>query len=300
MKLTIRFAGLCTHFHHGLVRGVPHRVVLPDATNFTTGFLTAPKTVPKPNLNQDPVLYYLLPHFAQLEVDDGERINVPPLVDNVPAVSNGDIQAGIRIQVVNAVNEEMKYKKHVAPKLTDYVSDYSFSSDVVLHGRAACYFDLYGGEVTTVTTQTKFGGATQTLVTLKTQGPPELLVTPIAPSGPKPRSFRLHLGSSNQSEVQLTVKNLEFLSAEHAVDHQGGAFDFLLHYLTARGGIPQSISKLTPGLLPKHLVSATKKDLANTLEKLAAALKHNVSNDLQRRLITPDAVTPSCSDSQYP
>ena len=76
----------------------------------------------------------------------------------------------------------------------------------------------------------------------------------------------------------------------------GGAFDFLLHYLTAKGGIPQSIQKLTPGMGPQNLVSTTNEGLARALEGLGAILRR----ETRRMLTHPDGVTPSCSDAAYP
>ena len=35
--LEIDFRGICTHFHHNFVPGIPHRVVLPKATDVFPG-----------------------------------------------------------------------------------------------------------------------------------------------------------------------------------------------------------------------------------------------------------------------
>lgn len=274
MKLKIQFAGICTHFRYGVAAGVPHRVVLPDASKLTLGLLTVADLE-----QQTPAPYYLLPHFAQLQVN---CVNA----DIPDWVKNGDVLAGIRLQVVNAIEQEMTYKPgpgyQCTPTLTDYVPGYTFSSDVVLSGRAALYFDLYGGEVTPTAGQ---GGAMQTVVTLTTEGRPELLVTPLARQDRPGRSYRWCIGNDGDSEVQLNVCNLELdEERQHLRDDQG--FDFLLNYLTARGGIPQSISKSTPGL-PPVLPTPTP----------PAICSHTPGN---RVIVTPAEVTPSCSDSQYP
>lgn len=297
--LTIQFAGICTHFRYGVVPGVPHRVVLPDAVNFLTGFLT----VTDVSLSSGPVLYYLLPHFAQLDVvgQDAAKLYVPPLLpDGGPVLRNGDVLSGIRLQVLNAVDREMVYLGEGAPKLTHFDPRYRFSTDVVLEGRAACYFDLYGGTASTVTGT---GGATQTIVQVNTDGPPTLLVTLLSAStaSTAPRSHSLPLPVADGStEVTLTVSNLEAALEEHTkIDMEGGAFDFLLHYLTARGGIPQIIRTVTPGLIPAQLVSASPEDLTYALNALASLIGQPDPAS-RRRLIPEDEVTPSCSDSQYP
>jgi hypothetical protein len=290
MKLTINFAGICTHFRQGVAAGVPHRVVLPDATNFVTGLLTVPDA---PAPDQRRVFYYLMPHYAQLELDGGPEIQVPSLTgSDGPAVSDGDILAPIRLQVVNAVDPKLEYiGDDFTPSLTEFVPDYTFSSDVVLNGRAACYFDVSCGRVSSYKVQ---GGASQTRVKMTTDGVPELLITPLAPSSGPVRSHRLQLRSDTEvDEVTLTVKNLELSNPD--LDQQGGAFDYLFHYLTARGGIPQTIQQLTPGLQPKNLVSVTPEELAGTFASMAAALRPG-----RRALVPAFEATPACADSQYP
>jgi hypothetical protein len=292
MKLTINFAGICTHFRQGVAAGVPHRVVLPDATNFVTGYLTVPDA-PAPAQRQ--VLYYLIPHYAQLELDGGPEIQVPSLTDSGgPAVTDGDILAPIRLQVVNAVDQKLEYVgEDFTRSLTEFVPDYTFASDVVLNGRAACYFDLYAGRVSSYIVK---DGASQTRVEMTTDGVPELLVTPLASSSGPVQSYRLPLSSDPPPhEVTLTVKNLELAHAEPHVDQQGGAFDYLFHYLTARGGIPQTIQQLTPGMQPENLVSVTQEELAGTFTSIAAALGPG-----KRVLVPARGVTPACADSNYP
>jgi len=290
MKLIINFAGICTHFRQGVAAGVPHRVVLPDATNFVTGLLTVADASGE---NAREVLYYLIPHYAQLELD-GPDIQVPSLTGSGgPAVKDGDILAPIRLQVVNAVDQKLEYVGHDTRSLTEFVPDYTFSSDVVLNGRAACYFDVYGGRVVSHTVS---GGASQTWVELTTDGVPELLVTPLASASGPVRSHRLQLRSDPPAKnVTLTVKNLELADPERTLDEKRGAFDYLFHYLTARGGIPQTIQKFTPGLLPEHLVSVRKDELAGTFAAMATALRTG-----KRPLDPAEGVTPACSDSNYP
>jgi hypothetical protein len=286
-KLTVRFAGICTHFRYGVVPGVPHRVVLPDASRFTTGFVSVDQAPV-----QHPILYYLMPHFAQLEA--GSRpLDVPPFTrgGGMP-VKNGDVRAGIRLQVLNAIDRGMTYSGDATPSLASFVHNYTFSTDVVLNGRATVYFDLYGGAVHSIQAP---GGASQTFVEVTTDGPPELLVTPLTSSDVPVAAQRLRLGE--EGEITLNVKNLEAAGQERSLAHQCGAFDFLLHYLTASGDIPVRIKSVTPGMEHENLVSATRDDLALALAGLSVLLEDSPS---ARMLTLPDEVTPSCSDSGYP
>jgi hypothetical protein len=294
--LTIRFAGICTHFRDGVVASVPHRVVLPDASKIATGLVTVTNASP----NAGPVVYYLLPHFAQLEVEgqDPARLNVPPLVKGGGVVmQNGDILSGIRLQVRNAIDHEMRYLEDATPKLIEYDPLYVFSGDVVHAGRAACYFDLFGGTAFSIKVA---GGATQTIVQIRTDGPPELLVSLLGASTSPPSSYVLPLTDiDGPTELTLFVKNLEAAEEQNEkIDQQGGAFDFLLHYLTARGGIPQLIRR-TPGM-PEGVVSATRGEIARALNTMARLLDPLENAGGRRKLVFPDEVTPSCSDSQYP
>lgn len=293
MKLTIRFAGICTHFLNGVVAGVPHRVVLPYAAKVDGGTLNLSGI-----LAGEPsgASYYLLPHFAQLEVPGAAaQIDVPPAGARdagPPLIDKGDIINGVRLQVRNAVDSELLYKDFKPPRLTDYDRDYSFSSDVVLGGRAACYFDLHAGRLSTIVVNK----ATQTVVELETDGVPELLVTPLARSNVPVRSFRLPVpGPADADEMTLIVKNVEPAAEVNTADQQGGAFDFLWHYLTAHGGIPPQVLKMTPGMTQQNFKSATKEQLAEALRALAALLETS-----PRALIRIEDVSPSCSDSQYP
>src|SRR3954462_62336 len=65
--LEIDFRGICTHFHHNFVPGIPHRVVLPKATDIFPGLLTGPfpELLNPPHDPSNPdswITYYLMPH----------------------------------------------------------------------------------------------------------------------------------------------------------------------------------------------------------------------------------------------
>jgi hypothetical protein len=286
MKLTIRFAGICTHFLNGVAAGVPHRVVLPTAAKINVGLLSI-TDVPSglvPDVN-----YYLLPHFAQLETVDGTG-----LIDVEGLIDGGDIIAGTRLQVRNAADRELLYDQFDAPRLKVFDPDYTISSDVVLGGRATCYFDLYAGRVTS----TIVNDASQTIVELETDGVPELLVTPLARANTpvQPRVVPLPI-EPTATEATLYVKNLE-PAGELESNQSRGAFDFLWHYLTASGGIPPGIERMVPGMNIRNYRSATPQEMADALRELASLLAPPKVHP--RALIHVLDVTPSCSDSQYP
>lgn len=295
-SLKIEFSGICTHFTHGVAAGIPHRVVLPDAGGILTGLLTVEREPV-----QAPVLYYLTPHFPQLAVSENVKLSIEGLIHD------GDIRSGIRLQVANAAEHELLYEPgHCAiPKVTEFLPDYNFSSDVVLNGRAACYLDLYGGRFRTLCSDPgNPKGPNRVDIRIETNGPPELLVTSLLPTTENPKSHRLLLAhpGGEPREITLQVMNLE-LRSEVPYEEGGGSFDYLLHYLTARGGIPRAIAARTPGMpLDGPLPSATQDDIAAALRGMAHLLvpPSPGGTNSSRVLIPTSFLTPSCSDSQYP
>lgn len=297
--LNILFAGICTHFK-GVVAGVPHRVVLPDATRISTGFISVVDDTP-------PMLYYLTPHFPTLAVDSQVDLSVPGQAADLPLIDRGNVRLGVRLQVINSLDCELKYTDfHNTPKLTRFMPDYNFSDDVVLNGRASCYLDVFGGHVTTLKPPPDNpNGPHRVRIQMQTDGPPELLVTPLLPlvtepdSPPPFKAQRLPLAASGPNkEITLFIKNLEVF-AEISAEQGEGSFDYLLHYLTARGGVPLSIKHRTPGMPPKSepLPSTTPEKIGVALNKLAGLLGAGPAAPAQ---LPQHFLTPSCSDSQYP
>ena len=239
-QLSIKFAGVCTHFRFGVVAGVPHRVVLPDAAMVMTGRADHRESGGSPS--RSAVLLpaaALSPDRRRRDGFDPEKLYVPALVnDGGPAMKNGDILSGIRLQVINAVETGMIYETDHTPRLTDYDPQYTLSGDVAHQGRAACYFDFNVGTVRSHQAQY---GAMQTIVTVTTEAAPQILVTPLASSNAPTRSYFLPL-PSHSDNIVMTVSNLE-LAQEEPTSSDVGAFDFLLNYLTAHGGIPQVIQE---------------------------------------------------------
>jgi hypothetical protein len=293
-SLEIHTYGVCTHFAHGVVSGVPHRVVLPNAATVRYG--RAALTDDAVHRGEE-VLYYLMPHFARLESSGPAHPWLAGLIEN------GWIRERVRLQVINCVESTVHYHRDDStPRLTAYVPDYSYSGDVVFHGRAACYFDVYGGKVHGV--GPKDGKAGWVTISMQTNGPPQLLVTPLGPASlPVPTPVASHTLSlengDGASEYTLALKNLELKCEDDlCVDEARGAYDFLLHYLTARGGIPRNLTKPTPGM-PDVLPIVTRERLALALADLAILLLcSGPASD--RECMDPGDLTPSCSPSQYP
>lgn len=286
--LTIETHGICTHFTHGVVSGVPHRVVLPNATHIQSQTIAVG--------HHAPVLYYLVPHFPQLEVPGGPDLTAGELL------RHGDVLLGARLQVINCIDRRIEYvHTGKGPHLSEYDPDYAISGDVVLQGRAACYFDVYGGVVTYHPPQ-RPDGAGFISIRMRTDGPPELLVTPLAQwSELAPEAHRVPLGESTDdaSPVTLKVRNVE-LARELPADESFGKFDFLLHYLTARGGIPASIVKPTPGM-GDHPEPVTPERMATALRELANNVLAAASiEDTKRDLLHERFLTASCAPTQYP
>ena len=97
--------------------------------------------------------------------------------------------------------------------------------------------------------------------------------------------------------MTLRVKNVE-TTREEGADQNMGRFDFLFHYLTARGGIPKSIVRGTPGL--DNPVSATAEEIASALNELAALLMLQANDPaaFYQQLTNLEGMTPACSPAQ--
>lgn len=290
--LNIETHGICTHFTAGVVSGVPHRVVLPNATHIQTQMVSI--------AGQGPILYYLVPHFPHIEVVGGPDLTCERLL------RGGRFLTGVRLQVTNCRNLEFVNEAREAPGLLDYDPDYVPSADVVLQGRAACYLDVYGGTVSYHPPK-RTNGAGFMSISMETDGPPELLVTSLAPWHTLDQvstAYRFTLGESTDPLKPVTVKlrNVELLRELPADEHFGG-YDFLLHYLTARGGIPADIVSKTPGM-PKDPQQVQPERMAEALVELAkmVARAQDVHDpDAVLAALSPeDDLTSSCAPSQYP
>ncbi|HEV8433324.1 MAG TPA: hypothetical protein VGR95_07920, partial [Thermoanaerobaculia bacterium] len=321
-SITFRFSGVCTHFRGGVVPGVPHRVVLCDLTKVQVGALQViPDPVPDPStLGPKPVLYYTTPHFAQLDLWQIESTcgqnplpDLPPdpaplsdLLNITNVLLNGQIDTGVRLQVINATDLGMTGNMDGIFSLRDFFPNYAPSSEVVLNGRARCYLDLFGGcSWVTPPPSTNPDGPRVVSIRVATDGAPQLLVTPLISSVSAPTVIPL----PSDGDFTIHVKNLEADdTAGHESTFEQGAYDYLLHYTTAQGGIPQVLSSRPPGLEPSRfpeLPNASLPDIGRSFQIMGAALNPLLSSGRHHtrtrlKLMPVNSVTPACADSQYP
>lgn len=231
-ELVVEFHGICTHFHGDVLPGIPHRVVIPDATPAREGLLTGPfmrdRSVPA-----DWITYKLAPHYTTIKMG----------VYNFTAaglVSEGTLFTRSALRIENTIGEANEYdrtfKKDV-PSLTDFVPNFAYSVSTVLEGRAAAYFDFQSGATFSAY---KEGEEVRVRATVKTYGPPSLRITPFSPAD-QPLSTHVYPLKGNAAEP-LVIANLAGTCKE------GGDYDFLLHYLNEKGGIPRSLTERLPGM----------------------------------------------------
>lgn len=223
-KVTVSFGGTCAHFRN-VVPGVPHRVVLPRSEAVRFGFAELPEV--------ETVPYEIAPHFVDLYADhDQDRLlNLPEVM------RKGNVSDGIRLQIANATGHVITYDGWgTLPKLTRYVEHFRPSNEVISGGRAMAYFDIFFGSVTVSTCERT--QAVTVDVTMETEGEPVLLASPMhSTTAGVPSATRIPLAD----HTTLTVAN-------HCPGcKQKESFDFLLHYLTAEGGIPRRFRHNPPG-----------------------------------------------------
>jgi hypothetical protein len=282
-KLTITFSGVCTHFS----AAIPdlHRVVLPNAAAFHLGILQMPP-------GGEPVGYYLQPHLAIIQTSSSD-VTFPgnpanPTVPNV--MRDGYIYAGALLEVPNAsglLQYDESYWNDVRP-LSDFVPEFIYSADVVLNKRAVCYFDVRHGVISAGSTP---AGAVYVLITITTDGPPQLRLTPFQTDIPVDISNYLVI--DEQGNAAITVANIEIGDVTEDVP-----FDYILHYLTAQSGIPPALSSQTPGMFDWQPLSPS--NLAVALDSLANLVNNLGPTADQAANFNADLVDPSCSDSRYP
>lgn len=240
--VNVTFMGICTHFRD-TVPGIPHRVVLADASAFRFGI-----AVLVPNLHPDlgaastpnQATYFLMPHFAIVRTPSAD---VQQALNITGVMENGNIFSGVHLTIPNAVGAGVSYEPsyQTVPLLTTYMEDYAYSPEVVLGGQAGIYFDLYSATIGA------FPGvdlAVDVTATIETDGPPELLATPFFRGAPH-RISLVAGGQDPDAPVELVVAN-QGMDCET----QENSYDFLLHYLTNRTGIPRRLIAQPPGIDP--------------------------------------------------
>lgn len=284
-RLTIHFRGVCAHFR-GVVPGVPHRVVLPDASPLRQGTIV---------IEDEALPYVLLPHIAYVSPGlpaepTGPEINIPGLI------AGGQIQGGVRLEIINATGP-LRYEEVSAPepetggyeripKLTDVDPLYYPSPETVFGGRALCYLDVFHGQIRSVFE----GEARHAAIDVTTEGTPCLQVTPLTgnPGDVEPKIHKIRIETGH-----LTIGN----TGPHCPS--SGDFDFLLNFLTAYGGIPNRLPKKTL-FLPSQPVDA--RAMAESVARAAAdftQFRADVSK-LPIGKSLDDGPTPACSDTRYP
>ena len=286
-SLTIHFQGICAHFR-GIVPGVPHRVVLPDASALRRGTIV---------IEGESLDYVLLPHFAYVSPVSPtspsseiarQAITVPGLIEK------GHIYGGVRLEIVNATGP-LQYVDvltpetglyDVIPSLTVVDPLYFPSTETVFGGRALCYLDVFHGEIRS----TVDGEARHARIDVTTKGTPLLQVTALTgdPGAPEPQIWTIPIDTR-----QLTIGNTGPQCPG------SGDFDFLLNFLTANGGIPSRLPKRSL-FLPPQAVDA--RAMAECVVQAAAGFTQ-FRADLSKLPIGKvgdDGPTPACSDTRYP
>ncbi|MEO8379478.1 MAG: hypothetical protein ABI779_07420 [Acidobacteriota bacterium] len=281
--LNVTFRGICTHFHHGFIRNVPHRVVMPNAASVRFGKVRIPRD------DGDPyqAAYYTTPHFAF----------IAPSPRSDVSKAGSFVVAGARVTVENATpGQPMHYDPSFGSidSLGDFVTDYEPSGDVVLGERAACHFDVQGGSIRADSS----AGVPIVRLQVETDGPPRLLVQPFRTDAFAPVTLKYAGG-----DTSITLANLEI---DRGADV--ASFDYLLHYLSDRRGIPIVLRKALPGMGTAP-PSQTPDDVASALQRLALFLDPSLPQDesesesgiekILEEILNFD-VTPSCADSRFP
>jgi hypothetical protein len=275
--LEIEFRGICTHFRN-TVPGVPHRVVLPSTATWHPGLLTTPQS----NGTQ---LYWLPPHFGHVSSPGYEAITVP-------GIDSGLIVGSVRLEIANAVDDDLTYPDPPPEpsenlpydgnvrSIADFATNYRYSGDVVLGGRARCYFDVFRGQVFA----RRNGNAIHGVVRVTTDGVPRLQVTPMvrrSEDGPAFKDVKVHGGS-------LVVRNSGFSCNE-------APFDFLWHLLTSDKSIQEHLPQLPLGFLEEldcELKSVIEQFTELEERGFPGALKYKVEEFIE--------TSASCSNSGYP
>jgi hypothetical protein len=319
----VHFRGICTHFC-GVVPGVAHRVVLPDAWNIGSGFIEidgSPGRFPYLLLPHMPVVYTDCESYSIAEVIrrlvDQPDLTIPNLM------FHGILFGAVQLRIANAIDTTICYSESYEKlhSLVTFAPEFSYSSEVVLGGRASAYVDFYGGNVSLECAEAVSGDPPsdqpcpddpssaappsdyRTVITVTTIGPPILAVTPMVaedaarqtarPTDARERTMLFPLRTSDVFIGNLDVVPLSL------------GFDFLYHFLTMRGGIPRRLAAWPPGMSPNSPLAAGEAllDTMWQLSKLQTVLKNADVDGLRRHAmggVVGFSVNPSCADSRYP
>jgi hypothetical protein len=230
-ELKVEFHGICAHFHGNVLPGIPHRVVIPDATPTRKGLVTMP--LDGEGVPLDWLDYTLLPHDTTIRMKDHN-------FDRAGLVSNGVLFTRSALRIENTICKRIRYCDSFkqVPALTEFVKDFTPSVSTVLEGRAAAYFDFHSG---VTFSSYKAGEEIRVVATVRTYGPPKLRITPFVAMSP-PEDTKCYKLKSRCGEP-LVIANLADTCQKKVED-----YDFLLHYLTEKGGIPRALTNRAPGM----------------------------------------------------
>jgi hypothetical protein len=279
-QIRIVFQGVCTHFTDNTVPDVPHRVVLTDASAMRFGIVNV--------AGGNNASYFLMPHFAILRSTDASIQDALSLTN---VIHHGNVIDGVSLRIENAIGP-LTYDEQFftfVPQITNFVQQYTPSADVIEGRNATAYFDLFSGSVTK---EALADQAIAVVVNVETDGPPILLATPFDESiAPQQIPLGNDLLVANQGMDCHTTEN---------------HLDFLLHYLTARAGIPRKLTQPTPGMTT--LASFTRVTLDAALLNLSTLDFPNHFHgpcfeftDLFEKIKPRELVLSlACSDTRYP
>lgn len=262
-EVTIEFRGICTHFFNA-VPGIPHRVVLPQADGVQFGII---------DVGGQRTSYCLPPHLCHVY-----SCEAPPI--NGPGIVGGLIIAGVRLQIANAIRSKNIVNDGIGlPRLREFAFNYRYSDDVVRGGRARCYFDLPAGTVGVG----EEGQALHGVAVVSTDGPPRLKIERFAGGPPLevPVGPRLIVGNSSRSCKDASL-------------------DFLLHLLTAEGGIPEQLPREPFGFHPGRAVASRERLIECFRELLHLGYPGHLTKSAEELSAEFHETDPSCSNSQWP
>ncbi len=103
-----------------------------------------------------------MPHAGTVKFPAGDTITVNPIILNGTIISRSRVSVeNIRPDVLGKVTYD---NWQIVNRLSDFVDAYTPSSEVVLGGRAAMYFDVMGGTITASNATSISDTATETSV----------------------------------------------------------------------------------------------------------------------------------------
>ncbi|HEX9984921.1 MAG TPA: hypothetical protein VGF69_16790 [Thermoanaerobaculia bacterium] len=230
--LFIEFRGVCTHFHCDVLPGIPHRVVIPDGNSKRGGLLALTDEAA-----EDWIPYELEPHRTIIKME-GRTFTYPGLVNE------NELFTRSALRIENAVGCPIDYDptfECVVPSLTEYVDNFTYATSVVMEGRASAYFDFHSGVKFSAY---KIKQEIRVKAEVQTYGKPRLRITAFSAGDPRGRTQCFELPGDNQKNP-LVIANE---GSPAAYRQNNGKYDFILHYLTERGGIPRFLKKPLPGM----------------------------------------------------